>query len=67
MASVSFIPGRSVDIAGFGPDPIMLRKRGNARNVKSRYSLYKQKINDPNYMEYAINKIAMELTHFLSK
>jgi hypothetical protein len=67
MPNLSFITGQSADMLGFGPDPIILRKRGQARNVRSKYGMYKQRIEDPEYMEYAINKIAMELTHFLSK
>lgn len=51
----------------YGPDPVLLRKRGITRIVKDKYDLYKRRIEDPNYMEYAINKIASELTHFLSK
>ncbi len=51
----------------YGPDPILLRKRGIARIAREKYELYKRRIEDPNYMEYAINKIASEITHFLSK
>jgi hypothetical protein len=46
--------GTLLDPSDFGPDPI-------------KYDLYKRKIEDPGYMEFAINKIAVELTHFLSK
>ena len=51
----------------FGPDPIILRKRGLSRNINGKYEDFKRKIEDPEYMNFAINKIAMELTHFLSK
>ena len=42
-------------------------KRGISRNLQNKYDLYKRKIEDPGYMDFAINKIAVELTHFLSK
>lgn len=54
-------------VSQYGPDPVLLRKRGVARIAKERFELYKRRIEDPAYMEYAINKIASELTHFLSK
>lgn len=54
-------------VEDYGPDPVILRKRGVARKVQEKFDIYKRKIEDPNYMEYAINKIAVELTHFLSK
>ncbi|MEM7179980.1 MAG: hypothetical protein AAF518_03645 [Spirochaetota bacterium] len=50
----------------YGPDPIILRKRGSARNMHKKFELYKRKVDDPKYMEFAINKIALELSHFLS-
>ncbi len=59
--------GRTIPESEYGPDPVILRKRGLARNTHSKFELYKKKLNDPYYMEFAINKIAMELTHFLSK
>jgi len=66
MANIVFF-GQIVPESEYGPDPVMLRKRGLARNTHTKFELYKKKLNDPYYMEYAINKIAMELTHFLSK
>ena len=59
--------GTLLDPSDFGPDPIILRKRGISRNLQNKYDLYKRKIEDPGYMEFVINKIAVELTHFLSK
>ena len=56
-----------LDPSTFGPNPIILRKRGIYRDMQNKYDLYKRKIEDPGYMEFAINKIAVELTHFLSK
>jgi hypothetical protein len=61
------IYSKSVPESEYGPDPIILRKRGLARNIRNKFELYKQKVDDPSYMDYAINKIALELTHFLSK
>jgi hypothetical protein len=40
-------------------------KIGHPRNKK--IALLKQKINDPNYISHAINRIASELTVFLCK
>lgn len=60
-------PNKLKPVSKYGPDPILLRKRGIARIARERYELYKRRIEDPDYMEYAINKIASELTHFLSK
>ena len=51
----------------FGPDPVILRKKGLGATAKKKFTYYKQKVDDPGYMEFAINKIAMELSHFLSK
>lgn len=56
-----------IDIEDFGPDPILLRKRGISRKMNGKFEIYKKRINNPMYLEYAINKIAVELTHFLSK
>ncbi|MCB1140691.1 MAG: hypothetical protein H7A24_07950 [Leptospiraceae bacterium] len=66
MTNLSYM-GKSIPEMEFGPDPIILRKRGLARNIRTKFDLYKKKIEDPSYMEFAINKIALELTHFLSK
>ena len=52
---------------GFGPDPLLQRKKG-LKNTLSRDVLeYKSKIEDAAYMRYAIDKIAAELMHFLVK
>ncbi len=56
-----------IEIEDFGPDPILLRKRGVARKMNGKFEVYKKRINNPTYVDYAINKIAVELTHFLSK
>ena len=56
-----------LNIEDFGPDPILLKKRGINRKVSDKYDVYKKRINNPIYVDYAINKIAVELTHFLSK
>ncbi len=66
MANIIFY-GHRVPESDYGPDPVILRKRGLARNTHSKFDLYKKKLEDPYYMEFAINKIAMELTHFLTK
>ncbi|EPG67047.1 hypothetical protein ACE5IS_12610 [Leptospira wolffii] len=50
----------------FGPDPVILRKRG-VPIKKRKFEDYKKKIEDENYIDFAIDKIAMELSHFLSK
>ncbi len=50
---------------GFGPDPLLLKKRGLS-DIRSRdISEFKKKILDDKYMDHAINRIAMELSHFL--
>lgn len=51
----------------FGYDPVVLRKQGITVNDRRDISEYKRKIIDDRYMEHAINRIAMELSHFLSK
>jgi hypothetical protein len=56
-----------VEFDDFGPDPILLRKRGISRKISGKFEIYKKRINNPFYVDYAINKIALELTHFLSK
>ncbi len=63
------ITGNLPDSEYFGIDPIILRKAGINKRNKDKYEIkkYKKKLDDPRYMDFAINKIAMELTHFLSK
>ncbi|MCB1179214.1 MAG: hypothetical protein KDK36_16655 [Leptospiraceae bacterium] len=67
MSGLIYSDEKSGRMLEYGPDPIILRKRGVSRKTHQKYDLYKRKINHPDYMEYAINKIAVELTHFLSK
>lgn len=59
--------GNLAEVEEYGPDPILLRKTGAVNDSRKKFDQYKRKINDPNYMDFAINKIAMELSHFLSK
>lgn len=59
--------GNLAETEEFGPDPVLLRKRGMANTIQKKYKNYKKKIDDPAYMDYAINKIAMEISHFISK
>ncbi|HMV79952.1 MAG TPA: hypothetical protein PL048_21200 [Leptospiraceae bacterium] len=66
MANLSIID--SISERNIRPEPIMIRKRGSQKNTAEPvFAAYKKKIEDPAYMDYAINKIALELTHFLSK
>ena len=51
----------------YGPDPVILRKRGLQHTKNKKHKDYKSKINDPQYIDFAINKIALELSHFLTK
>jgi hypothetical protein len=51
----------------YGPDPILLRKKGLSNTNKKEFDDYKKMVDDPGYMQFAINKIALELSHFLSK
>jgi hypothetical protein len=67
MANILYSKGNQGPVHEYGPDPVILRKRGISRVAKEKFELYKKKIEDPDYMEFAINKIALELTHFLSK
>lgn len=57
----------SVRRDGFGPDPIILRKKGLPNPNPQNISKHKKKISDKAYMEHAIDRIAMELMHFLSR
>ena len=52
---------------GFGPDPLLQRKQGLKNSLSRDLLGYKDKIEDAGYMRYAIDKIAMELMHFLVK
>jgi len=51
----------------FGPDPVLMKKKGLSNTEPRDISIYKKKIVDENYLEHAIDRIAMELSHFLSK
>lgn len=64
---MSEIRVRFIKEEDYGPDPVILRKRGAARKLEKKFELYKKKIEDKGYMDFAINKIALELTHFLSR
>lgn len=57
----------SVQGDGFGPDPILMRKKGLTKPQPRDISEYKKKISDDAYMEHAIDRIALELMHFLAK
>lgn len=61
------VVGNLAEMDKFGPDPIILRKQGVSNSEKKKFDLYKKRLDDPSYMDFAINKIAMELSHFLSK
>ena len=50
----------------FGPDPLMMRKTGQKKK-RASVTEYKDRLSDPRYMDHAIDKIAQELSHFLSK
>ncbi|MBW7858092.1 MAG: hypothetical protein H3C43_07365 [Leptonema sp. (in: Bacteria)] len=51
----------------FGFDPVVLRKQGIVPDDHRDITSFKRKIVDKKYMEHAINRIAMELSHFLVK
>ncbi len=51
----------------YGPDPLLIRKQGLRQNNSRDIHEYKSKIKDQRYMNHAINRIAMELMHFLVK
>lgn len=51
----------------YGPDPVLMKKKGVARPQERDITYYKERIRDKKYIEHAINRIAMELSHFLSK
>ena len=51
----------------FGPDPILMKKSGNSDPRPRDISEYKKKIVDEKYLDHAIDRIAMELSHFLAK
>jgi hypothetical protein len=51
----------------YGPDPVLLRKKGLVDDRPRDIASYKQRIVDESYLDHAINRIAMELSHFLVK
>ncbi|MCB1308618.1 MAG: hypothetical protein KDK30_10575 [Leptospiraceae bacterium] len=51
----------------FGPDPVLMKKQGLAGSQPREIKEFKARIKDPAYMDHAINRIAMELMHFLVK
>jgi hypothetical protein len=59
--------GNLAEVAEYGPDPVMLRKSGQSLKIRKRSEAYKKRIEDPSYMDFAIDKIAVELLHFISK
>ncbi|WCL47930.1 hypothetical protein [Leptospira sp. GIMC2001] len=61
------VQGNLAEAPSYGPDPVMLRKSGQASKLKKKSESYKQRIDDPSYMDFAIDKIAVELLHFISK
>ena len=61
------IQGNLAESTGFGPDPVMLRKSGQSSKIIKKSESHKKRILDPNYMDFAIDKIALELLHFISK
>ncbi len=52
---------------GFGPDPILYRKKGLSDSLNHNISDYREKLKDKHYIHHAIDKIAVELMHFLVK
>ncbi len=57
----------SEDTNIFGPDPLLHRKQGLKDTLQRDVVNYKEKLQDKKYMNYAIDKIAVELMHFLVK
>ncbi len=55
------------DERSFGPDPLLYKKKGLASNLPRDILEYRNKMRDDGYMKYAIDKIAVELMHFLVK
>ena len=51
----------------YGPDPLLYRKKGLASILDRDIHDYKNKIENENYMNYAIDRIAVELMHFIVK
>jgi hypothetical protein len=51
----------------YGPDPVLMKKIGKTDNSPRDLGQYKERIADRHYIDFAINRIAMELSHFLSR
>lgn len=51
---------------GFGPDPVLMKKKGTPY-IDRDIDEFKRKISDKDYMEHAIDRIALELMHFLAR
>ena len=51
----------------FWLDPLLLKKQGQKKALNQDINDYKTKIQDEKYINYAIDKIALELMHFLIK
>lgn len=51
----------------FGPDPVLMKKIGATDQRPNDLDYYKKKIKDKKYIDHAIHRIAMELSHFLSR
>ncbi|MCR9144547.1 MAG: hypothetical protein RIF32_06590 [Leptospirales bacterium] len=56
----------ALESPGYGPDPVMMKKKGQP-NLSRDITDFKKKIRDKKYMDHAINRIAMELMHFLAR
>lgn len=61
------VQGNLAQVSDYGPDPVMLRKSGQSQKKKKISNNYKKRLDDPSYMDFAINKIAVELLHFIQK
>lgn len=51
----------------FGPDPVILRKKGLRQFANKNMQEFKSRINDEVYLTHAIDRIAVELMHHLVK
>lgn len=50
----------------YGPDPLLMRKTGQKKK-RAGVGEYKRRLDDDQYLDHAIDKIAQELSHFLVK
>ena len=63
-------PARQAEEYGeqhFGPDPLLCRKKGLGDTLPRDIPEYKSKVENESYMNHAIDRIALELMHFLVK